>query len=135
MLRNLKNRSNRLGITVLGIGVTLLILTFASACIFLTESLQTAATQNFEQTFSATLQLLIGASIRVMYLGIMGWTGSLITIRGVNIITQTAPKAQTAGQQQQANAKLKNEAKPETTHAEPELIAIPLEEAEQQEKP
>lgn len=133
MLKNLKEKGNRAGITVLGIGITLLTITFVSACIFLTENLQTA-TQGVDQIFGATLQSLIGASIRVMYLGIMGWIGSLVTIRGVNIITQTASKPQPDAQPH-ANAKLKREEKPEATHAEPELIAIPLEEMEQQQKP
>lgn len=120
---------------VLGIGLALLIFAFVCACIFLTESLQIAATQNFEQFFGGTLQLLIAASIRVMYLGVMGWIGSLVTIRGTNIITQTAPKTERGPLEQQANAKLKNQAKSEARTIEPELIAIPLEEAEQRQNP
>jgi len=132
------------GVTVLAIGLTLLILTFASAFAFLSEGLQILSTQDLAQTFGATLAPLIATSIRVMYLGVMGWIGSLITIRGVTIIANT-PKTE-AGEalqpqalQQKPLAPLKNakdrlekEAKPEAKKAEPELIVIPLEEMEQQ---
>jgi hypothetical protein len=145
MFKNLKDKSNRSGTVVLGIGIALLIFTFASACIFLTESLQIVAAQDFGQIFGGTLESLIAASIRVMYLGVMGWIGSLVTMRGVNIIAN-ASKTETGAMQklqepqqkpqlQQANAKLKKEAQPEVTPAEPELVAIPLEELEQQQKP
>ena len=132
------------GVTVLGIGLTLLIFTFASAYGFLSEGLQILSTQDLAQTFGATLAPLIATSIRVMYLGVMGWIGSLITIRGVTIIVNT-PKTEAGepptpqGLQQKPQAPLKNakdkvekEAKPEAKKAEPELVVIPLEEMEQQ---
>ena len=130
------------GVTVLAIGLTLLILTFASAFAFLSEGLQILSTQDLAQTFGATLAPLIGTSIRVMYLGVMGWIGSLITIRGVTIIANT-PKteADEAPQELQqklqtplknAKDKVEKEAKPEAKKAEPELVVIPLEEMEQQ---
>ena len=132
------------GVTVLAIGLTLLILTFASAFAFLSEGLQILSTQDLAQTFGATLAPLIATSIRVMYLGVMGWIGSLITIRGVTIIANTpkteageVPQPQDLQQKPQAplktaKDKLEKEAKPETKKAEPELVAIPLEEMEQQ---
>ena len=132
------------GVTVLCIGLALLILTFASAYGFLSEGLQILSTQDLAQTFGATLAPLIATSIRVMYLGVMGWIGSLITIRGVTIIANT-PKPETAEAQetqepqqktqplpQQQKAKTGKEAKPETKSTEPELLVIPLEEMEQQ---
>jgi hypothetical protein len=79
-----------------------------------------------------------------MYLGVMGWIGSLITIRGVTIINN-APKAETGvtqptqvaqqkPQPQLAKTKPEKEAKPEAKPAEPELVVIPLEEMEQQQQ-
>jgi hypothetical protein len=74
----------------------------------------------------------------------MGWIGSLVTIRGVTIMTN-APKTETATltaqtpkvpeqktQPQPQQAKAKPEAKPEAKPTEPEMIVIPLEEMEQQ---
>ena len=132
------------GVTVLSIGVALLIFTFASAYSFLSGGLQILSTQDLAQTFGDSLAPLIATSIRVMYLGVMGWIGSLVTIRGVTIIANT-PKPETAeiqetqesqlkAQPQQPQQKVKNgkEAKPEMKPTQPELLVIPLEEMEQQ---
>jgi len=132
------------GVTVLSIGVALLIFTFASAYSFLSGGLQILSTQDLAQTFGDSLAPLIATTIRVMYLGVMGWIGSLVTIRGVTIIANT-PKPETAEiqetqepkrktQLQQPQLKVKNgkEAKPEMKPSQPELLVIPLEEMEQQ---
>jgi hypothetical protein len=132
------------GVTVLGIGVALLIFTFASAYSFLVGGLQILSTQDLAQTFGDSLAPLIATSIRIMYLGVMGWIGSLVTIRGVTIIANT-PKPETAEiqetqepqqktQPQQTQQKVKNgkETKPEMKPTQPEMLVIPLEEMEQQ---
>lgn len=142
MSKNFKDKNTRSGTTVLYIGTALLIFTFVSACIFLTESLQIATTQDLVQNFGEAMALLIATSIRVMYLGVMGWIGSLITIRGVNLISnaskteigvmQKPQVPQKKLQPQQAKAKPEKEAKPEVKPVEPELVVIPLQEMEQQ---
>jgi hypothetical protein len=78
-----------------------------------------------------------------MYLGVMGWIGSLITIRGITIIGK-APEAKTGiakvpqkPQQElqpkpkKTKTKPKKKAKPKTKPVEPEMIVIPMEEIEQ----
>jgi hypothetical protein len=133
------------GVTVLGIGIALLIFTFVSAYGFLTEGLQIISTQDLVQTFGEALGPLIATSIRVMYLGVMGWIASLITIRGVTImnnapkaemgVTQPqAPQQKPQPQPQQVKAKPEKEAKPEVKSVEPELVVIPLEEMEQEQQ-
>jgi hypothetical protein len=75
-----------------------------------------------------------------MYLGVMGWLGSLVTIRGVTIMTNApkteaiTPTAQTpqAPEQKMQPQPQQAKAKPEAKPAEPEMIVIPLEEMEQQ---
>ncbi len=130
------------GVTVLAIGITLLIFTFVSAFGFLYEGFQLISTQDLTQTFGEALGPLIAACIRVMYLGVMGWVGSLITIRGVTIINN-APKAEAALAQPQQlpvqklqpqpiRAKAQPQAQPEVKPNEPELVVIPLEEMEPQ---
>jgi len=144
MFKKFKDKIAISGITVLCIGVALLIITFVSAYGFLTESIVPLSTQDLVQTFGEALGPLIAAAIHIMYLGVMGWIGSLITIRGVTIMTN-APKAETITQMPQTpqkpqqktrpqpqQAKAKPEAKPEAKPVEPELIVIPLEEMEQQ---
>ena len=132
------------GVTVLSIGLALLIFTFASAYSFLSGGLAILSTQDLAQTFGDSLAPLIATSIRVMYLGVMGWIGSLVTIRGVTIIANT-PKPETAEAQetqepqwktqplpQQQKAKTAKDGNPETKPTEPEMLVIPLEEMEQQ---
>jgi hypothetical protein len=141
------------GVTVLGIGVALLVFTFISAYGFLTESIIPLSSQDLAQTFGGALGPLIAASIHIMFLGVMGWVGSLVTIRGVTILTnapkaeagatQTPPVAEPKTQPQLQKEKVKpeaakpeakpeKEAKPEAKPAEPEMIVIPLEEMETQ---
>jgi hypothetical protein len=142
MFKNFRDKIAISGITVLCIGVTLLIITFLSAYGFLTESMVPLSTQDLVQTFGGALGPLIAAAIHIMYLGVMGWIGSLVTIRGVTLMTnahktETTPAAQapqvleqkTQPQPQQVKAK------PEAKPAEPEMIVIPLEEMEQQQPP
>jgi len=140
MFKNFKDKITISGITVLCIGVTLLIITFVSAYGFLTESIMPLSTQDLVQTFGEALGPLIAAAIHIMYLGVMGWIGSLVTIRGVTLMTN-APKAETAKPTPQASQVPQQKtqpqpqqakAKPEAEPAEPELIVIPLEEMEQQ---
>lgn len=140
MFKNLKDKIALSGITVLSIGVALLVFTFLSAYGFLTSDLSPISTHDLVQTFGESLGPLIGAAIHIMYLGVMGWISSLITIRGVTIMIH-APKAETDVPQEpqkpqpqlkQAKAKAERETKPEAIPSEPEMIVIPLEEMEQQ---
>lgn len=142
--KNFRDKIAISGVTVLSIGIAMLIFTFVSAYGFLTEGLQIISTQDLVQTFGGALGPLIATSIRVMYLGVMGWISSLITIRGVTIMNN-APKAEVGATQtpqvpqqkpqpqpQPAKAKPEKESKPEVKPVEPELVVIPLEEMEQQ---
>jgi len=139
MFKNFREKTALSGITVLAIGIALLIFTFISAYVFLIANTQITSTQDLVQNFGESLAGLISTAIRVMYLGVMGWIGSLLTIRGVTLITN-APKtevgvmSQQKPQPQQVNAKPREEAEPEVKPVEPELAAIPLEEMEQQQQ-
>jgi hypothetical protein len=124
------------GITVLCIGVALLIFTFFSAYGFLTADLSPISTQDLMQTFGDALGPLIGAAIHLMYLGIMGWISSLITIRGVTLMIKTPRAEMTATQKSDIPQKVKSKPKiakePAKKPLEPEMIVIPLEEMETQ---
>lgn len=140
MFKTLKDKIAISGVTVLFIGVALLIFTFFSAYELLTADISPISTQDLVQTFGESLGPLIAAAIHIMYLGVMGWVSSLITIRGVTIMVHV-PKAETNGPQvpqhkpqlqpKQAKAKLQKGARPDTEPLEPEMIVIPLEEMEQ----
>jgi hypothetical protein len=122
--------------TVLSIGVALLIFTFFSAYGLLTADLSPISTQDLVQTFGEALGPLIAAAIHIMYLGVMGWISSLITIRGVAIVTHvpqpTQKPQQTPPQHQKEKATPMKRKQRKAKPAEPEMVVIPLEEMEQQ---
>ncbi|MFA5365851.1 MAG: hypothetical protein WC325_11780 [Candidatus Bathyarchaeia archaeon] len=69
-------------------GIGLLGFTFISAYIFLATNPSINTSSNLVDVFGSSLAPLIEASIRIMYLGVMGWIGSGLTLRGVQLITQ-----------------------------------------------
>jgi len=144
MFKKFKDKIALSGITVLMIGVALLIGTFLSAYGFLTQSLSIIASEDLVQTFGEALAPLIATCIRIMYLGVMGWIGSLLTIRGVTIIVHTPQMPAVVPQKpipalekplllpQKAKAeKPQEEAKPEAKPSEPEFVVIPPEQVSQ----
>jgi hypothetical protein len=139
MFKKFRDRIALSGVTVLFIGVALLMFTFFSAYGFLTADLSPISTQDLVQTFGESLGPLIAAAIHIMYLGVMGWVSSLITIRGVTIITRVPqppqkpqPQTQHNTQPQPQNAKAAPKKKtPAAKPSEPEMGIIPLEEMEQ----
>jgi hypothetical protein len=75
------------GLLVLFIGVGLLAFTFLNAYWFLSEDVSIVASQDLVRAFGEALAPLIGTVIHIMYLGIMGWIGSLLTLRGIPLLT------------------------------------------------
>jgi len=154
MLKNFRDKIALSGITVLMIGVALLIFTFVSAYGFLTRSLSIIASADLVRTFGEALAPLIETCIHIMYLGVMGWVGSLLTIRGVTIIAhapkipEVAPRKQVVTKpvpQKEKVKRPKEEIKPQEPKAEqpkeevkppePEIIVIPPEEVVQSQPP
>jgi len=134
MFKSFRDKIALSGLTVLSIGVALLIFTFISAYGLLTQNLNIIATADLVQTFGGSLAPLVATCIRLMYLGIMGWVASLMTIRGVTIITHTQQLPPTISQQQPMEEpkpqpqKTKDEKKePEPKPEEPEIVVIPPE--------
>ncbi|PVX24266.1 MAG: hypothetical protein CW691_08135 [Candidatus Bathyarchaeum sp.] len=69
-------------------GIGLLAFTFISAYIFLINNPSIAVSSDLVDVFGSALAPLIGASIRIMYLGVMGWIGAGLTSRGVQLVSQ-----------------------------------------------
>jgi len=76
------------GYVTLFLGVALLAFTFISAFLFLSNAPSIIGSPDLVAVFGDALAPLILTCIRIMYLGIMGWIGSLLTIRGVQLVTQ-----------------------------------------------
>jgi hypothetical protein len=149
MFKTFREKIALSGITVLMIGVALLIFTFISAYGFLTQSLSIMASEDLVKTFGDALAPLIATCIRIMYLGVMGWVGSLLTIRGVTIIAhapqitpvvpqkEAVPEQKPQLQPQKAKAEKPKEEKPkekpkeEVKPQEPEMVVIPPEQISQ----
>jgi hypothetical protein len=87
------------GLIVLFIGVILLAFTFYSAYLFLVGELSILVTGDLLRSFGEAFAPLIEAIIHVLFLGIMGWIGSIVTIRAVQLLKQD--KTQMTQPQQQ----------------------------------
>lgn len=79
-------RTERAGLIVLFVGVILLAFTFLSAFGFLSGSISILASTDLTELFGNAMGPLVEAIIRILYLGIMGWVGSILTIRGVQLL-------------------------------------------------
>jgi hypothetical protein len=75
------------GLLVLFIGVGLLAFTFLNAYWLLSEDINILASQDLVSAFGQALAPLVVTVIHIMYLGIMGWVGSLLTLRGIPLLT------------------------------------------------
>lgn len=86
------DRNEVLAYVILFIGVGLLIFTFVSAYLLLAGFAAIDPIQGLVEQFGEVLAPLIETCIRIMYLGIMGWIGSILTVRGIQFLTQTKQK-------------------------------------------
>jgi hypothetical protein len=134
MFKNFRDKIALSGITVLMIGESLLIFTFVSAYGFLTQSLSIIPTADFTSMFGEALAPIIVTCIRIMYLGVMGWVSSLITIRGVTIIAH-APAIPTPVSLQQPAAEPKPQPQSQPQPQKPKLVEKPKAEKPKEEKP
>ncbi len=82
------------GYTLLFVGVILLSFTFINAYLFIKGLLGISGSGDLMSVFGEVLAPLIETCIRAIYLGIMGWIGSIITRRGVQILV-TSKEAKT----------------------------------------
>ena len=84
----MEDKAMMIAYVTLFIGIGLVAFTFITAYIFLIGNPDITASSDLVDVFGKALAPLIGGSIRIMYLGVMGWIGSILTARGVQLITQ-----------------------------------------------
>ena len=137
------------GLIILFIGVTLLIFTFLNAYWFLTQDIGLISTGDLVEAFGKSLAPLIATCIRIMYLGIMGWIGSLLTLRGISLLKQKESPSQVKAEKkiQQKSMQIQPKKvepaktqKPEESAKQPKEAEIkpvqpPLEEQKKTQKP
>jgi len=97
---------------VLFLGVLLLAFTFFSAYGFLVGSLTILASSDLTELFGRALAPLIEAIIRILFLGVMGWIGSILTIRAVQMLKKDKEPAT-----------MQQQSKPETKQSNPQPAA------------
>jgi hypothetical protein len=74
------------GITILLIGTALLLTTFAIASIHLQGDINVLPVPSLLSFFGEAFSPLIEATLRVLYLGMMGWIATIVTTKGLNVI-------------------------------------------------
>jgi len=77
-----------IGYVMLFLGALLLIITFYFAYVFLFGNVGEIVSSDIVQVFGQALAPLVSACIRVMFLGIMGWIGSILTARGITLLRE-----------------------------------------------
>lgn len=95
----MKDITTNIAYIILFVGIGLLAFTFISAYIFLINDPNITGSSDLVDVFGSALAPLIGASIRIMYLGIMGWIGTGLTARGIQLIIQLKRLAASQPQQ------------------------------------
>jgi hypothetical protein len=80
-----------LSIIVFAFGLALLGFTFLEAYLFLIVNVSISGT-DFSGVFGLSIAALTVACIRIIYLGVMGWIGALVTTRAVTLLQQ--PKSE-----------------------------------------
>jgi hypothetical protein len=86
--KKLEDKPMIIAYIMLFMGIGLLAFTFISAFLFLINDPSILVSADLIDVFGSALAPLIGASIRIMYLGIMGWIGAGLTSKGVQLISQ-----------------------------------------------
>lgn len=73
---------------LLGIGAVLLLLTFYMAFTLIVADLSTLSALDLSEAIGEAIGPIAEAVIKVMYLVVMGWIGSIATIRGVQLLRE-----------------------------------------------
>jgi len=87
------------------IGAVLLVIAFVDAYLFLNENISILPVPDLVAAFGEALAPLIEASIRIIYLGVMGWIGSTVTLRGITVLLQVKPETKPKTPKKKAKAK------------------------------
>ena len=76
------SKSGAVGLAVTSVGVALLLFTFYNAYLTFTQYLSFALSSDF----LASVNEILVAAIRAMFLAVMAWVGSILLVRGVDFL-------------------------------------------------
>jgi hypothetical protein len=71
------------------LGIILLIFTFFMAYVLLIAKLDLSTGLNLSEALGEILGPIAESLIKVLYLGVMGWVGSILTIRGIQLLRES----------------------------------------------
>jgi len=94
---------------LIAIGAILLISTFIVAYLQLIAQSSILPAPNLSEALGEILGPIAMALIKVLYLGIMGWTASIATIRGIQLYRETKKAPQPKSEQFQPTEQEKEE--------------------------
>ena len=72
-------------------GLLLLVFTFVMAFLMLTAVLSIPTNMDLSRALGEILGPIAEAVIKIMFLGVMGWTGSIATMRGIQLYKEAKP--------------------------------------------
>ncbi|MCW3979068.1 MAG: hypothetical protein NWF12_04915 [Candidatus Bathyarchaeota archaeon] len=91
------------GFAALAIGAGLLVFTFMTAYGFLKGLIELSLPGDIMGAFGEALAPLIDTGIKAIFLGIMGWTGSILSRRGVQVLISPVARTETKVEKSEAS--------------------------------
>ncbi|MCS7124955.1 MAG: hypothetical protein NZ932_06060 [Candidatus Bathyarchaeota archaeon] len=76
------------------VGLLLLVFTFIMAFLMLTSVVSIGTSMDLSRALGEILGPIAEALIKIMFLGVMGWTGSIATMRGIQLYKEAKPEVQ-----------------------------------------
>lgn len=76
------------------VGVILLIVTFVMAYIMLVAVAKITTSSDLSRALGEILGPIVEAVVKAVFLGIMGWIGSIATMRGIQLYRESKPTVQ-----------------------------------------
>lgn len=77
---------------LIAVGLLLLVITFIMAYLKLESVTSIMTSSDLSKALGEIFGPIVEAVIRIMFLGIMGWTGSIATIRGIQLYREAKTK-------------------------------------------
>jgi len=86
-------RAELVAYIVIAVGLILLVITFIMAYLRLESVASVMTSGNVSEALGEIFGPIVEAVIRIMFLGIMGWVGSIATVRGIQLYREAKAKA------------------------------------------
>ena len=91
--------SKIVGYAVLGAGIALIVASFAYALLFMLSFPPIPSSPNVAEAIGLAVAPLMNACVKVLFLGVMVWAGSIVSARGISLIkSEGGEKRKEAGQ-------------------------------------